>query len=243
MRLAALSDVHGNLEAFRSVLNDLEGQGVEHTVLLGDLVGYGPDPEACVELARELELPAVMGNHELGLSDPKTMAWFNPTARRSLEQVGAMLSPESLAWLGGLPLFLVYGPCRLVHGAPPASATKYYFEMGKAEIVKRMKRIAEPWCLVGHTHELDMCRIDGNEVTRIGLKEGRHDLEPGARYLINAGAVGQPRDGDPRAKYVIVDDQARDIEVRCVPYDVDTTVDKILAKGLPEFNARRLQNP
>ncbi|MCF8031843.1 MAG: metallophosphatase family protein [Desulfarculaceae bacterium] len=242
MRLAALSDVHGNLEAFRAVLADLQGQKVEHTVLLGDVVGYGPDPEECVRLARELKLPTVMGNHELGLSDKLTLAWFNSTARRSLEQVGAMLSQESLAWLAGLPLFLVLGSCRLVHGAPPASVTKYYFELGRAEIVQRMNRIPEPWCLVGHTHELAMARIDQEgHVERLGLEEGRHALQEDARYLINTGAVGQPRDGDPRAKYVIVDDQAGDIEVRCVKYDVQATVDKILDKGLPEFNARRLQ--
>jgi len=242
MRLAVLSDVHGNLEAFSAVLADLEGLRVDHTVLLGDLVGYGPDPEACVDLARELGLPGVMGNHELGLSDELSLAWFNPTARRSLEQVRTMLSAESLAWLAALPNFLVLGPCRLVHGAPPASPTKYYFEMSRAEIVQRMNRIDEPWCLVGHTHELAMARIDQEgRVDRLKLGRGKHVLEPQARYLINAGAVGQPRDGDPRAKYVIVDDQARELEVRCVEYDVQTTVDKILERGLPEYNARRLQ--
>jgi len=242
MRLAALSDVHGNLEAFSAVLADLEGQGVEHTALLGDVVGYGPDPEACVDLARERGLPGVMGNHEMGLDDELTLAWFNPTARQSLERIRGMLSPESLAWLAALPNFLVLGPCRLVHGAPPASPTRYYFEMSQAEILSRMNRIDQPWCLVGHTHELAMARISPkNRVEMLGLGQGRHELEPDARYLINAGAVGQPRDGDPRAKYVIVDDQANELEVRFVEYDVETTVNKILERGLPEYNARRLQ--
>jgi len=242
MRLAVLSDIHGNLEAFQAVLADLAAAGVDQTALLGDVVGYGPDPEECVRLTRERGFACVMGNHELALSDKLRPAWFNPIARRSLEQTRGMLGDQSLAWLAGLPLYLVVGSCRLVHGAPPASPTIYYFELGRPEIVKRMDRIGEPLCLVGHTHNLGLTRLapDG-EVERFPLGQGRCALEPNHRYLINAGAVGQPRDGDRRAKYVIVDSQAAELEVRYVDYDVETTVNKILERGLPEFNARRLQ--
>ncbi len=242
MRLAVLSDIHGNLEAFQAVLADLAAKEVERTALLGDVVGYGPDPEECVRLVRERGFACVMGNHELALSDKLRPAWFNPVARRSLEQTREMLGEQSLAWLATLPLYLVIGPCRLVHGAPPASPTIYYFELGRPEIVKRMDRIDEPLCLVGHTHTLGLTSIGPEgEVEHLPLGQGRRTLEPDRRYLVNAGAVGQPRDGDRRAKYVIVDSQAGELEVRYVEYDVETTVNKILERGLPEFNARRLQ--
>lgn len=241
MRLAVLSDIHGNLEAFTAVLADVGQAGADRTALLGDIVGYGPDPEACVELARELGLDSVMGNHELGLSKRAELAWFNPSARQSLEQTMGLLSPASLEWLAGLPVFMVVDACRLVHGAPPDSPRTYYFELDHREILRRMGLINEPLCLVGHSHELAMAHLPASGgLERLPLRAGVQTLQAGDRYLINAGAVGQPRDGDNRAKYVIVDRKAGLLEVRCVPYDVGATVEKIRRLGLPEFNATRL---
>ncbi|MEW5912472.1 MAG: metallophosphoesterase family protein [Thermodesulfobacteriota bacterium] len=240
MRLAVLSDIHGNLEAFQAVLADLEQAGADRLASLGDLVGYGPDPEACVRLAQDIGLQGVMGNHELGLAEAASLGWFNPTARRSLLQTRQMLTPQSLAYLIGLPRFLVLDKVRLVHGAPPDSATLYFFELSDQDIRDRLGNIDEAMCLVGHTHELRLARLSGQKVERLPLGEGTHSLEPAWRHLINAGAVGQPRDGDNRAKYVIFDDQAATLEVRCVRYDIPTTMRKIVERGLPEFNATRL---
>ncbi|MBU1275015.1 MAG: metallophosphoesterase family protein [Proteobacteria bacterium] len=236
-----MSDIHGNLEAYTAVLADVETAGADRIALLGDIVGYGPDPEACVELTRELGLASVVGNHELGLSKRGELAWFNPTARRSLEQSMDLLSPASLEWLAALPTFLVLDDCRLVHGAPPDSPRTYYFQLDRQEILRRMDLIDEPLCLVGHTHELALAHMPAlGGLERLKLGEGARQLKAGDRYLVNVGAVGQPRDGDNRAKYVIVDQQAGTLEVRCVPYEVQTTVDKIRRLGLPEFNATRL---
>ena len=241
MRLAVLSDIHGNLEAYTAVLADVDQAGADRIALLGDIVGYGPDPEACVELTRRLGLPSVMGNHELGVSKRAELAWFNPSARRSLEQNMEMLSQASLDWLASLPVFLVLGSCRLVHGAPPDSPRTYYFELNREEILRRMGLIDEAFCLVGHTHELAMAHLPASGgLERLTLSQGVRELKPGDRYLINVGAVGQPRDGDNRAKYVIVDHQASTLEVRYVKYDVQATVDKIRRLSLPEFNAERL---
>ncbi|RJX36313.1 MAG: metallophosphoesterase [Desulfarculus sp.] len=240
MRLAVLSDIHANLEAFQAVLADLERAGADRLAFLGDVVGYGPDPEECVRLARGLGLAGVMGNHELGLAEASSLGWFNPIARRSLLQTREMLSAESLDYLIGLPLFLVQDGVRLVHGAPPDSATTYYFELGDQEIRDRLGDLPEGVCLVGHTHELHLARLYTGKVERLPLGQGLHRLEPGWRYLINAGAVGQPRDGDNRAKYVIYDEPAATLEVRLVDYDIPTTMRKIRERGLPEFNATRL---
>jgi diadenosine tetraphosphatase ApaH/serine/threonine PP2A family protein phosphatase len=241
MRLAVLSDIHGNLEAYTAVLADIDQAGADQIALLGDIVGYGPDPEACVALTRELGLSSVMGNHELGMCRRQELAWFNPTARRSLEQNMALISPESLEWLATLPVYLVVDCCRLVHGAPPDSPRTYYFELDRKEIMRRMNLIVEPLCLVGHSHELAMAHLPAaGGLERLNLKQGMHRLKAGDRYLINAGAVGQPRDGDKRAKYVIVDREEGTLEVRCVEYDARATVEKIRRLGLPQFNAARL---
>ncbi|MCF8098095.1 MAG: metallophosphatase family protein [Desulfarculaceae bacterium] len=241
MRLAVLSDIHGNLEAYTAVLADVDQAGADQTALLGDIVGYGPDPEACVELTRELGLPSVVGNHELGMTKRAALTWFNPTARRSLEQNMEMLSQDSLEWLAALPIFLILGDCRLVHGAPPDSPRTYYFELNREEILRRMGLIDEPVCLVGHSHELGMAHLPASGgLERLTLGQGFSRLKPSDRYLINVGAVGQPRDGDNRAKYVIVDHQEGTLEVRYVKYDIQATVDKIRRLGLPDFNADRL---
>lgn len=240
MRLAILSDIHGNLEAFQAVLADLEQTGADVLGSLGDLVSYGPDPEACVCLARELGISGVMGNHELALTEAGQMEWFNPTARKSLMLTRPMLSQESLAYLAGLPLFLVQDGCRLVHGVPPDSATRYWVQLDNDDLKMRMDSIEQSICFVGHTHKLGLVRVQDDAVLRVPLGQGLHQLEDNARYLVNAGAVGQPRDGDNRAKYIIYDDRAGTLEVRFVEYDIPLTVQKIRERGLPEFNATRL---
>jgi diadenosine tetraphosphatase ApaH/serine/threonine PP2A family protein phosphatase len=240
MRLAILSDIHGNLEALQAVLADLDGQGVDRTACLGDLVGYGPDPEGVVALARQRGWPCVLGNHELGLSDVRQRRWFNPTTRESLRITRSLLSPGSLAWLEGLPRTLVLEGCRLVHGFPPDSVVTYLFEVGDGQLEGEMARLPERLCFVGHTHLLELVSLGEGGLSRRPLTAGSVRLEAGERHLVNAGAVGQPRDGDKRAKYVIWDDRTRDLAVRCVVYDQAATAAKIMARGLPEINARRL---
>jgi diadenosine tetraphosphatase ApaH/serine/threonine PP2A family protein phosphatase len=240
MRLAILSDIHGNLEALEAVLADLDGQGVDRTACLGDVVGYGPDPEAVVGLVRGRGLASVLGNHELGLTDVRQRRWFNPPTRESLRITRALLSEESLAWLAGLPRSLVVEGCRLVHGFPPESAVTYLFEVGDAQLEAEMARLAEEVCFVGHTHLLELVSLDKDGLRRRTLKDDTANLAAGGRHLINAGAVGQPRDGDNRAKYVIWDDRTRELTVRRLCYDVGATAAKIVARGLPEINARRL---
>lgn len=240
MRLAILSDIHGNLEALQAVLEDLDRQGVDRTACLGDVVGYGPDPEEVVALVRGRGLPCVLGNHELGLTDVRQRRWFNPPTRESLRVTRSLLSAGSLAWLGGLPRALVLEGCRLVHGFPPDSVVTYLFEVGDEQLQVEMARLAEEVCFVGHTHLLELVSLGPGGLSRRPLKQGVTVLEAGGRHLVNAGAVGQPRDGDSRAKYVIWDDRARELSVRCLEYDHAATAAKILARGLPEINARRL---
>ncbi|MEJ5357698.1 MAG: metallophosphoesterase family protein [Desulfobacterales bacterium] len=240
MRLAILSDIHGNLDAFEAVLEDLATRRVDAVYSLGDNIGYGAQPEEVVELLVRRGIPSVLGNHELAALDPSTLDWFNPAARRSLALTLSWLRPDTRAFLAALPRFRSVHGLRLVHGFPPDSPTTYLFEIPWLDFAARFACFPERICLVGHTHLLGLYRLLEGQVREEALSEGEHALDPASRYLVNVGSVGQPRDGDPRAKYVIWDEGRGTLEVRCVSYDAPAAAARILARGLPPEHARRL---
>jgi predicted phosphodiesterase len=240
MRVAVLSDIHANLEALGKVLQDLDRRHLDLVISLGDLVGYGPDPLEVVRLVRKRRIPSVMGNHEFGLVDPRFLKWFNKSTRESLKLTKKLLSPETLTYFQGLKPFLLVGDCRFVHGCPPDSITTYLFEYSNLGLKELFGRMKERMAFVGHTHDLILIAFDGSRVFSEPLGEGKHLLKKNWRYLINVGSVGQPRDGNNKAKYVIWDDDAQTLEVRFLPYDMARTAEKIITLGFPESNARRL---
>jgi predicted phosphodiesterase len=240
MRVAVLSDIHANLEALRMVLQDLNRHHIDLVVSLGDLIGYGPDPMEAVRLVRKRGIPSVMGNHELGLVDPRFLKWFNKSTRESLKLTKKLVSPEVLTYFQGLKPFLLVGDCRFVHGCPPDSITTYLFEYSDLELKELFVRMKERMAFVGHTHDLVLIALDGGRVISEPLGEGEHLLKKENRYLVNVGSVGQPRDGNNKAKYVIWDDAAQILEVRFLPYDIARTAEKIISLGFPASNARRL---
>jgi len=239
MRIAVLSDIHGNLEALKEVLADLDRRDVDKTVSLGDNVGYGPEPEAVVRTLRDRNIPSVMGNHEWALGRPENLGWFNPAARESLVRTEALMSEATLSCCRSLPASLTLEGCRFVHGLPPDDVLTYLFQADAVELERTLTAMEEETCFVGHTHGLLLVEVGegGLETGRLG--EGLHELREGRR-LINAGSVGQPRDGDNRAKYVIWDPEARALEVRFVPYDIRRTAEGIVAAGIPQVYADRL---
>ncbi|MDK2955203.1 MAG: hypothetical protein PWQ57_699 [Desulfovibrionales bacterium] len=238
MQLAVISDIHGNLEAFQAVLADIDYLGIENIISLGDNVGYGADPEAVVRLARRRGVDSVMGNHELGLAEADAMDFFNPYAMEALRRTRALLSSETLAWIADLPRFIVLRDMRFVHGFPPDRVSTYVFELTREEIARGMHVTRESLQFVGHTHELEHFQLGTHGVQRLPLVD--KVLSRAAKHLINAGSVGQPRDGDVRAKYVLWDESLRKIEVRRVPYDNKTAAEKIVKAGLPKRYADRL---
>jgi len=240
MKIAILSDIHGNLEAFREVLRDLEEAQPEKIVCLGDAIGYGPDPEAVVRLLQSRSIPTLLGNHEWALRHPAHLEWFNPSARRSLERTLELLSPEAVRVVTGWPATLRLEEALCVHGCPPDSVIRYLFEVSQEEFPALFASYEEPLCFVGHTHQLLWVRWDGRRVSSGRFREDVLALDPSCRYIVNVGSVGQPRDGDNRAKYVLWDTQARTIHVRRLPYDIAKTAEKILALGFPRINADRL---
>ena len=241
MRLAVLSDIHGNLDAFQEVLADIEQVGVDHIFCLGDMVGYGPEPEECLELVREREIPCILGNHEMGILSPKTLKWFNPTARESIEKTRDMLSASSRLWLQTLPLFRIYETIRFVHGFPPDSPFLYLFQVPRDGLIRSFATLSETICLVGHTHVMRLIRFDGVEPVTTRIGPGLISLGESNKYIINAGSVGQPREGTISAGYLLLDTGQGTLEARMIPYDSSRTAEKILRLGLPAVHAERLR--
>jgi predicted phosphodiesterase len=240
MRLAVLSDIHGNLEALKEVLTDMGHSHIDGAVCLGDNIGYGPCPEEVIDMICKLDIPCVMGNHELAVVDRSYLQWFNPEAQQSIFLTEKLLSEDSLAYIQGLASSMTVEGCLCVHGCPPDSITTYIFELISPELIDRFEDMREKICFVGHTHDLEVFSFDGQEIFQAYLYEGVLNLNPAEKHIINVGSVGQPRDGNNNAKYVIWDDVLRTLEVRFVPYDIAATAEKILELGFPEFNATRL---
>jgi diadenosine tetraphosphatase ApaH/serine/threonine PP2A family protein phosphatase len=239
MKYLVISDVHANLEALEAALAHVECDAM---LVLGDLVGYGADPNAVVERVRGLApLALVRGNHDKVGSGIDGVESFNHLARRAISWTASVLTPSNREWLAALPKgpHVVDDFVEICHGAP-GDEDEYIFDYLDARRAIEMSR--RPLCLFGHTHVPAVFRLQG-EMTPVTPERGASttiQLDSGARYLVNCGAVGQPRDGDPRAAFGVVDTGARTITLLRVPYDVAAAQAKILAAGLPEVLAQRL---
>ena len=239
MRCLVLSDIHSNLAAFEAVLED--AGPVEQVWCLGDVVGYGPDPNDCVELLRSLPHVCIAGNHDWGTLGLLDLRDFNHEARAANEWNRKQLTRENLAYLETLPETIVEGEFTLAHGSPCHPIWEYVLYASTA--LAAFGCFDTPYCFVGHTHTpvifglnqeegQDFCepRLPPEGPTKLGQE----------RLIINPGSVGQPRDGDRRASYVVLDRDAQMIEYRRVDYDVKRTQDAMQRYGLPERQAARL---
>jgi diadenosine tetraphosphatase ApaH/serine/threonine PP2A family protein phosphatase len=240
MRYLVISDIHSNLEAFKAVLAD--AGTVDEVWCLGDVVGYGPDPNACVDLLRSLPHRAIVGNHDWATLGKLDLNDFNPDARAANLWNREQLNPANLAYLQALPERLVESSFTLVHGSPRHPIWEYIIYEPTAEA--NFAYFETPVCLVGHTHTPAIFRqVDsGEESTCEALVPSWHvatHLRPG-RWIVNPGSVGQPRDGDPEASYAIIDSEALTVEHRRVAYAVGETQTKMMEIGLPMRLAVRL---
>lgn len=240
MKIAVISDIHGNIEALREVLSDIEQVGANAIVSLGDNIGYGPDPEEVAQVIRTNNIPSVMGNHELGIVRPEFLRWFNESARKSIMITEELISDETRDWLGGLPASLVFQGGLFVHGLPPDSITKYLFEANDSDLEILFEQTAQQICFVGHTHTLELITFEDGLVVHSTPGQQKIALGREGKYILNTGSVGQPRDGNNNAKYVLWDTVENSIEIRFVPYDIATTSEKIMSLGFPRINATRL---
>ena len=240
MRLAVISDIHGNFEAFQQVLADIDRSVIDAVISLGDNVGYGPEPELVIQKIRTRRIRSVQGNHELALKDPQYLSWFNPSARKSLVQTRSLLSDKSLRFIAKLKPSLIAYDCRFVHGFPPDSPLIYTFQTSDRSKIEAFEKSSERLCFIGHTHTLEIIGYDGQKLEYRDLPEGITGLDKKKKYIINIGSVGQPRDGSNKAKYAIWDSANDSIDIRFIAYDIASVVKKIHDAGLPEEHANRL---
>jgi diadenosine tetraphosphatase ApaH/serine/threonine PP2A family protein phosphatase len=240
MRYRIVSDIHANLEALEAVLR--QPALFDHTLVLGDVIGYGADPNAVVERLRGLsDVTFIRGNHDKVGTGLEPVTGFNHLARHAIQWTATTLTGENKAWVAALPR----GPVQvddlveICHGSPFDEDVYIFDELDVRQSFSSMRR---PLCLFGHTHVPASFRMNG-ALDVLGPPRGSQfeiPLAAGAHYLVNCGAVGQPRDSDPRAAYGIVDTERRTLSVMRVEYDVPLAQAKILAAGLPEVLAQRL---
>jgi predicted phosphodiesterase len=242
MRLALISDIHSNVHALEQVLAQLNREGVDLILNLGDLVGYNANPNECIELLQSVPVLSLAGNHDLALLDVELAQFFNIIAYQAIIWAREQVRPEFKEFFQTLPLTRE-GPGYLACHGTPTSADSYinYHFQGKKVLTMLHKGLGLRVCFYGHTHRRALWYKDiRGKVATQPITPGKILLEPTWHYLINPGSVGQPRDGNAQAAYAIFDDQEFSIQYKSVPYDVAAAQSCILKAGLPEYLAERL---
>ncbi len=244
MRYLVLSDIHANLEALDATLDHAAREAYDRVLVLGDLVGYGADPASVIDRVRDLDpLAIVRGNHDRAAARVDDAETFNLSARRAVTWTAEVLTPAHRAYLAALPQgpALVNSGVEICHGAP-SGEDDYVFEAHDA--ARALQEAVRPVCFFGHTHIQVIYQwapdgaLDVSGTARSSAR--RLSLQPEYKYLVNPGSVGQPRDGDPRAAYALLDTDAHELVLFRVPYAIERAQAKIRAAGLPEVLAARL---
>jgi predicted phosphodiesterase len=243
MRYLVISDIHANLEALEAVLATSARTQCDRVLLLGDLVGYGADPNAVIDRVRAIPgIVIIRGNHDKVAAGVESMEGFNHMARLAIAWTSAALTDDNRDFLAALP----EGPVdidehvEICHGTPFDEDVYVFDDLDALRSIRTSKR---PVCLYGHTHVPAAFQLQGDELQLIGPPRGdkfRLALQDDGCYLVNCGSVGQPRDGDPRAACGVLDTDARSLTIMRTEYDLVGAQSKILAAGLPEILAQRL---
>jgi len=243
VRIAVLSDIHSNLEALDAVLTRAREERAEATYVLGDIVGYGADPDAVIARLHELpSLTLIAGNHDLAATGRFDTAWFNAVAAEAIHWTTGVMSAESRAALEALEPRAGATEGLLVHGSVVDPAAEYVLNVD----IARESFAAEGFdrCFFGHTHLPTLFSMTGDVVTGRALQDGEHlSLASGAdRFMVNPGSVGQPRDGDARASMLMYDTDERNGVLFRIGYPFEQTARKIRDAGLPAILADRLSH-
>jgi len=246
MRLALLADIHSNLEALVAVLAHARGQGAGGLAFLGDLVGYGADPEAVLRRVQEEAARGavvVQGNHDAAVLDPGVAVGMNPAALEAIAWTRTRLGPRERAFLASLPLVARRGDATFVHGSAEAPA-RFLYVTDPVRAGRCLAASATPWTFAGHVHEPVLYYTSAADrplpfrpVPGVAIP-----VPARRRWLAIAGSVGQPRDGRPAASYAVFDDERRTLTFHRVAYDWPSAASKVRAAGLPERLAARLEH-
>lgn len=238
MKLALISDLHSNLEALTAVLQDIEKQQVDRIHCLGDVIGYGSDPAACLELVKNNCEIKLMGNHEYVVLDLVSTEHYNDAARISARWTKEQLTDYELSIIADFEMQRALDDVLLVH-ASPNEPDQWYYVLVPGAAREAFSHLNERICFFGHTHVPQIYIEREEDLPRCRMGHTFHPDKEN-RYLINVGSVGQPRDNDPRACYVTFDTDAYEVMYHRVEYDIETTQGKMSQANLPEMLINRL---
>jgi len=236
MKVAIFSDIHANLEALDAVLADAESQSCNSYVCLGDVVGYNASPAECLEKVKSMKCPVVKGNHDQDCGHDTSLDMMNATAAEALLWTREQLNPDQRQWLARLRMVRQVHDFTVVHSTLDQPSS-WNYATNKFDAMAHFSYQVTPVCFCGHTH-VPCIFTHGSVVQKIPANS--ITIEAGQKYFINAGSVGQPRDGDWRASYCIYDLNKNTVIFRRVEYDLQTAQQKILDAGLPESLANRI---
>ena len=236
MKYAIIADIHANWEAFQVVLDDAQKQKVTHYACLGDVVGYNANPKECLEIVRKMNIPCVKGNHDEYCSTEDALEGFNPAAAEAVYWTREQLDDKERQWLCELKYSRMVANFTLVHATLDAPE-RWGYVFDKLAAAASFPYQNTQVCFFGHTHVPVAFMRD--TVVRGGTYS-KFKIDTAKKYFINVGAIGQPRDNNPKAAYVVYDMDENTIELRRLEYDIPTAQKKILAAGLPERLAERL---
>lgn len=242
MRYLILTDIHANLEGLTTCLTDARERGYDDTLVLGDIVGYGPDPNAVIDMVRNLKPKAIVrGNHDKVALGMNQAEGFHAAARAAAHWMLESLTEHNREWLVALPMgpTIIDGEIEICHGAP-FDEDAYIFD--ELDARHAFEAATAPVCFYGHTHFAVVFRMAKDLLEIVSPPDGETALtiDPQSRYLVNPGSVGQPRDGDPRAAYAIYDTATKRLDLIRLAYPLEITQEKMLKVGLPDPLARRL---
>ena len=236
MRYAVIADIHANLEALEVVLADTKEQKCTHYCCVGDVVGYNANPKECLDIVRSMGMPVVKGNHDEYCSSEEDLEGFNPHAAEAVNWTRKQLSKEDRQWLRDLKYVRLVASFSMVH-ATLDGPQRWGYVFDKLAAAASFTYQNTAVCFFGHTH-VPVAFIRDSVVK--GGTYSKFRVEPGKKYFVNVGAVGQPRDGNPKAGYVVFDLNDSTIELRRLDYDIPKAQKKIMEAGLPQRLADRL---
>ena len=233
MKTAVISDVHSNIEALTAVFADMEQAAIERVICLGDIVGYGADPNDCLHLIKEKCDIVIKGNHDEAVGGPEEYSSFNPEAEEAINWTRNRISEEGRSYLASLPMIFEEYSIVYVHSSPH-KPEQWSYIVSREDALYEFRYFKGGAAFIGHSHISGIFCHDGDTYDQEVI------LDENKRYIINVGSVGQPRDGNSYAAYAVYDDKMKSVNINRVSYDVESAAEKIREAGLPSFLSSRL---
>lgn len=238
MRYALVSDVHSNLEAFRAVLRDIRDMGADRILFLGDIVGYGPSPNECMEILLKVADLSLGGNHDWAVVGKTSDDYFNPYAKAAVDWTRSVLLDDYVDFLRRTRPEDVFDDFQVAHSSP-CEPSEWRYIMSQRDALENLGCLKKQICFVGHSHQPLIIEFDTNRSIKV-LREERMVLNPELKYIVNIGSVGQPRDSNVNACWVLYDSDDGSVTFRRVAYDVEAVQRKMRGIGLPQYLIDRL---